>query len=80
VKQNGRKPACGLAWLAGGMVLTGVVCVVGCSEPGQGTAQVSVEARERLVPKGGPKAGGKLQSAAGKSFSIKERGPAAAGK
>jgi len=78
VKAGDRKRAHGLGRFARCLVLAGVVGVVGCSEPGQGTAQVATEARQRLMPQAGPKAtGGKQSPAAGKTFSIKDRGRAA---
>lgn len=62
----GCKRARGLAWLACVSVLG---AVVGCSESGQGTVQVTTETREKLLPQAGGKG-----PAAGKTFSIKERG------
>ncbi len=68
------KGSCGLVWFACGLALTGVV---GCSEPGEGTATVATEARQRLLPQAGPKAIGAKASAAGKKLSIKDRSPTA---
>ncbi len=78
MKADDRKRAHGLARYTRCFVLAGVVGVVGCSEPGQGTAQVATEARQRLMPQAAPKATrGKQNPAAGKTFSIKDRGLAA---
>jgi hypothetical protein len=59
-------------------LLAGVVYLTGCSEPGEGSAQVGSEARQRLAPQAGPKAtAGKPEGTGGKTFSIKDRAPSA---
>lgn len=70
----GCKCACGLVWFACALALTGVI---GCSEPGAGTAQVAAEARQRMLPQASPKASSSKGAATGKKFSIKDRAPAA---
>jgi len=58
--------------------MAGAVAAGGCGEPGQGSAKVAPETRQQLAPHVDPNAKGrKLQPVAGKSFSIKDRAPAA---
>jgi hypothetical protein len=79
VTSHGRNRARSPARLARGLLVAGALGVAGCGDPEQGTAKVAPEARERLLPQAGPKAvGGQPQSAAGKTFSIKDRAPKAA--
>jgi hypothetical protein len=74
VTQHLRNRAVSRAQLARGLALACGLGLVGCSDTGQGTVQVATESRQRLVPHVDSQAKGpRLQGAAGKSFSIKDR-------
>ncbi len=69
----------GLLWLNWSLLLIVSGGLVGCSDPTVGTAKISSESRERLLPHAAPKAGDSKQGApARKALSIKDRGRVAA--
>jgi hypothetical protein len=68
----------GLAGPVGGLIWLGALALPGCGGPGAGTVQVAPEARRQITPHVADQPKNKrLQAVAGKSFSIKDRGPAA---